>query len=38
VHDLIAELHDAHEPRAKARVLCGVRGSLHAPRVVHDGP
>lgn len=37
VHDLIAELHDAHEPRAKARVLCGVRGSLHAPRVAHDG-
>jgi hypothetical protein len=37
VHDLIAELHDAQEPRAKARVLCGVRGSLHAPRVAHDG-
>jgi hypothetical protein len=37
VHDLVAELHDAHEPWAKARVLCGVRGSLHTPRVAHDG-
>ena len=34
---LIAEIHNAHEPRAKARVLRGVRGSLHAPRVAHDG-